>query len=251
MQGLYDANNRLFNMNNILPIGFSTPPSSGLKMAVSAKSPILSEGRPSISMAQYHPLTQVIDDALHMRRMCVDHSSMALHCLPFYRSYLGLCISVVDCFVHYCSKYLQDMSESFTLSDYVNELLFFGTTQERKLEILWNVIFLNHNKKKDKYLTAIFAVPTEDVVIDQLKDGFSALKKSKNWQGYVELKNERNNIIHPSGHIASIYIENIISDLNKCRSIGQVLLEFARHQNYYGELGCLRRLAHAPLVKFA
>jgi len=248
MQDIYDAKNSLFNLA-IIPVGFSTSGAKGFQMTVSAMSPVASAGRPSSSMAQYHPLAQLIDDVIHMRRLCAQHSTMALHCLPFYRSYLSLCIAVVDCFVNYCSKYFQDANSTSELSDYVNELLHFKTPQERKLEILWNVVFLSHNEEKDEYLTAIFVVPTEDVVIDRLKDGFANLKNSPAWECYANLKDERNKMVHPTGHIASIYIENIMADLNKCRGIGEVLLEFARHQNYYGELGCLRKLAYAPLVE--
>lgn len=248
MQSIYDARNSLLKLS-IVPIGFSIHGATGMKMTVSSQSPVVSKGSPSRSMAQYHPLIQLIDDVLQMRRMCVDHSSMALHCLPFYRSYLSLCIAVVDCFVNYCSKYLRDADE-FMPSDYVNELLALGTSQERKLEILWDVIFLNHNKEKDEYHTVIFILPTEDAVLPALKSEFIKLKHTPAWGNYIELKGKRNKIVHPSNHIDSIYIEDIAADLNKCRGIGEVLLNFTRHQNFYAELGGLRQLAYAPLVEF-
>lgn len=252
LQEIYDAKNCLFQMN-IIDLGFSIHGASGLGITVSSESPVAATGKTSKSMAHFHPLRQLSHDILKMREICVQYSGSARDCLPFYSSYLTLCATIIDCFINYYCKHMSNAIEkhSMGISDYVGELLSRTTRQERKLEVLWNAIFLNHNEEKDEYLTAICGFLTEEIVDDRLKTGFSELKASNHWADYINLKAARNLIVHPNEHLSQIYIEDIKDNLNMCRGVGEVLLSFSRHQSYFGELGCLRQLAFAPEVSFS
>ena len=252
IQEIYDSKNGLFQMN-VIDLGFSTFGASGLEITVSTKSPIAATGKPSRSMTHFHPLRQLSHDILKLREIVVQNSGSARNCLPFYSSYLTLCVAIVDCFINYCSKHLANgiIENGIGVTDYVGELFSRAARQERKLEVLWNTIFLNHNEEKDEYLTAICGFITEEIVDDRLKTGFSKLKSSNHWADYMTLKNARNLIVHPNEHLSQIYIEDIQNNLNRCRGLGELLLSFSRHQSCFGELGCLRQLAFAPKVCFS
>ena len=139
-----------------------------------------------------------------------------------YRAYLQSCVSLIDCFIH---RY------NFHIKMHVPDTAAYASTKtldsmqsiEKRLEA-WMEIFAIHK--------------------------LSEVKVSKYWFKFMEIKKQRNNIVHPSNPTIPYGVEDAVKHLNYVQEgIGGILAELRKHSGNTANIGFINRVKTAPEIR--
>lgn len=219
LQMMLDTNDRF--LNTPLSIGVLGD-DCGLKIEMSSKygQHASSIQFPGVIEA---PETSFADDITYFRREAVrtfNDSDLS----GFSRSYRGFLqsgISLIDCFLHRYAFHVKTMIPS--TDEYSNTaILDSRRSMEERLEA-WMVTFAYH--KMDEY------------------------KNSKQRSKFIELKSQRNNIVHPSNPSIPYGAKEVVKYLNYAQDgIGGLLSELRRYTGYSENIGFIRQIKTQPSI---
>lgn len=177
-----------------------------------------------ISGAGIHeaPVVALADDVLHFRRLIVEAATA--HDLPqmarCYRTYLQICISLVDAFLGHAAFALKQLG-----------LPKASSTAFRRL--------------------------TETVRFEDRLDAWCELwgqpsatyKASKSWSDLQVLRRERNRYVHPSEPIYTLGLDDVVMVLNLCRDgVGGTLVHFRKMSGLSPNMSYIQKVLTAPLI---
>jgi len=138
-----------------------------------------------------------------------------------YRGYLQSSVSLIDCFLHRYTFHVKDMIPS--TRKYINtEILDSRKPIEDRLEA-WMMTFAYH--KIDEY------------------------KNSKQRSKFIELKKQRNIIVHPSTPSIPYGVKEVVKYLNYAQEgIGGLLSELRKYTEHTENIGFIRQVTTQPAV---
>jgi len=186
----------------------------------------------------------------------------------FYRAYLYSCIAIVDCFLNLYFNWIQQ----YTDKDHITKIkstshgLYIPLSSSNKhykviaqnsqlalknllcsepqdLIVILPIIDI----EKCKELQKITSIENKIKVWQELFTLTYNYKKSPFWSCFTEIKNQRNLISHPRPTI-SYNLKTIVTHLNYCRTIGDLLAEFRRCSTFCPNIGFIRQLQTAPKI---
>jgi len=138
-----------------------------------------------------------------------------------YRGFLQSSISLIDCFLHRYTFHVKSMVPS--TKDYVNtEILDSRKPIEDRLEA-WVTTFAYHK-------------------IDEFRN-------SKQRSKFIELKRQRNSIVHPSNPSIPYGAKEVVKYLNYAQDgVGGLLAELRRYSGYSENIGFIRQIKTEPTI---
>ena len=219
LQMMLDSNDRF--LNTPLSIGILGD-DCGLKIEMNSKygSHASSIQFPGVIEA---PEISFADDITYFRREAVrtfndnDLSGFSRS----YRGFLQSSVSLIDCFLHRYTFHIKTMIPS--TNEYSNTaVLDSRKSMEERLEA-WMVTFAYH--KIDEY------------------------KNSKQRSKFIELKNQRNNIVHPSNPSIPYGAKEVVKYLNYAQDgIGGLLSELRKYTGYSENIGFIQQIKTQPVI---
>ena len=221
LQIIFDSSDRF--LNTPLSIGVTT--SGGLKAKIE-----LNYGSHS-SVVHSHgfieaPETSFSQDIVFYRKQAIqsfnrqDQPGFA----RAYRGYLQSCVSLVECFIHRYTFHVKNMIPSMQVFDNT-AILDSRSTIEDRLDA-WMTTFAIH-KMKD-------------------------FKNSKSRSKFLELKNQRNAIVHPSYPSVPYEVKDIIKFLNYCQDgVGGLLGDLRNYAGYSENIGFIKQIRSQAEVRIA
>jgi hypothetical protein len=216
MQGLVDNSDRL--MPPAMSLGASMGGTARISIAIGGRTYSLhGDG------IHESPVTALADDVLHYRQQLVaasaDHSLSLI--ARAYRTYLQVCISLVDAFLGHARFALGVIDPKIAASDD------FRTVQSTAPFV----------ERVDAWCR-LWAQPPE------------SFRQTKSWSDLSKLRQERNRYVHPAEPVYSLGIDEIVNVLNQCRDgIGGTLEYFRKIAGFDPCLSYIQKVKTAPIIK--
>jgi hypothetical protein len=215
MQGLIDYSDRLMP----LPTKIGASMGGKVKLSSTVQGHTSSLDGDGILEA---PVGALADDVLFYRRQAVE-ASVGTNLSAIgraYRTYLQVCISLVDAFFGHATFSIGKTDPNKAASEH------FGTVQS----------------------TAPFEVRVDawSRLFDRPPEAF---KQTKNWSDLSKLRQERNRYVHPSEPIYVLGVDEIVNVLNQCREGVGGTLEYLRAiAGLHPHLSYIQKVKTAPKI---
>lgn len=140
-----------------------------------------------------------------------------------YRGYLQSCVSLVECFIHRYTFHIKGMIPS--MQEFDTAILDSRSSIDDRLDA-WMTTFAIH-KMKD-------------------------FKNSKSRSKFLELKNQRNAIVHPSYPSVPYGVKDVVKFLNYCQDgVGGLLGDLRRYAGYSENIGFIKQIRSQGEVRIA
>ena len=141
-----------------------------------------------------------------------------------YRGYLQSCVSLVECFIYRYTFHVKNMIPSMQEFDNTAKL-------DSRLSI---------DDRLDAWMTTF--------AIHKIKD----FKNSKSRSKFLELKNQRNSIVHPTNPSVPYSVKDVVKFLNYCQDgVGGLLGDLRRYAGYTENIGFIKQIRSQGEVRFA
>lgn len=169
------------------------------------------------------PEISFADDLSYFRREAVlafNHKDLSGFSRS-YRGYLQSSVSLVECFLHRYTFHVKQLIPS--TNEYANtEILDSRRSIEERLEA-WMTIFATQN----------------------LQEYLGSKQQSK----FIELKSQRNRIVHPSAPSVPYSMKDVVKYLNYVQDgIGGLLADLRRYSGYSENIGFIHQVKTLPLI---
>lgn len=168
------------------------------------------------------PVTALADDVLHFRRQVAEAAKN--QDLPqmarSYRTYLQVCISLVDAFLGHAAFAAKQLKSPRVESEPFKTLA--GTVRFENRVTAWCEVC---GKSPEAYRT------------------------TKAWSDLQTLRRERNRYVHPAEPIYTLSLEEVVKILNLCRDgVGGTLVEFRNKAGLDPRLSYVQKVLTAPMI---
>lgn len=214
LQGLFDNSDRL--MPPSISLGTS---SKAIKIDVTVGSFTASIDGPGIHEP---PVGALADDVLFYRRNAVMASTEPdlVSLARFYRTYLQVCVSLVDAFLGHATFALGERQPAIAASEHFLQVKSTAPFTER-LEA-W---------------------------CDLCGHPPATFRATKCWSDLGKLRQERNRYVHPAEPVYSLGIDEIVNVLNCCRDgVGGTLEYFRKIADLDPRLSYIQKVKTAPII---
>lgn len=215
MQGLIDYSDRLMPA----PITLGGSMGGKVKFSSTIRSHTSSLDGDGILEA---PVGALADDVLYYRQQAVEASAgTSLSAIGrAYRTYLQVCISLVDAFLGYATFSIGETDRSRSTSEHLRTV---QSTAPFEVRVdAWSRLF-NHPPER--------------------------FKQTKSWSDLGKLRRERNRYVHPSEPLYVLGIGEIVSVLNHCREgVGGTLEYFRSVAGLHPHLSYIQKVKTAPKI---
>jgi hypothetical protein len=170
-----------------------------------------------------YPVVALAGDVLYYRQQAVAASSE--HQLSLiaraYRTYLQVCISLVDAFLGHATFVLAEINSEITTTEDFRKIQSTAPFDDR-IEA-W---------------CRLCAHPPE------------SFRQTKNWSDLSKLRQQRNRYVHPAESTYSLGIDEIVNVLNQCRDVVRGTLEYLRNiASLDPYFSYVKKIKTAPLIK--
>ena len=216
MQGLVDNSDRL--MPPPMSLGVSMGGTARISVTVGSHTATI-DGDGILES----PVVALAGDVLYYRQETVAAS--AEHQLPLiaraYRTYLQVCISLVDAFLGQATFALAEINSKIVTTEDFRKIQSTAPFEDR-IEA-WCRLF-SHSPE--------------------------SFRKTKNWSDLSKLRQQRNRYVHPAEPTYSLGVDEIVNVLNQCRDGVGGTLEYLR--NIAGldpYLSYIQKIKTAPIIK--
>lgn len=221
LQHMFDANDRFLNT----PVSMAIlGPDCGLKIQMSSN---YGNHATNISFpgSIEAPEVSFSDDISYYRRDAVNSfNSDDIHGFTrAYRAYLQCCVSLIDCFIHRYTFHVKELIPS--TDEYENTAVLDSRKSiEERLEA-WITTFATHR--------------------------LDAYKNSKQRSKFLELKRQRNEIVHPVYPSIGYSVKNAVKYLNFVQDgVGGLMSELRKYTGYSENIGFIRQVKTQAEIKF-
>ncbi|MFZ0599961.1 MAG: hypothetical protein WAN05_01010, partial [Roseiarcus sp.] len=168
------------------------------------------------------PVGALADDVLFYRRQAVEASTghNLAEIARAYRTYLQVCISLVDAFLGYATFSLERADPSKTASE---DFKIVQSTAPFETRVdAWSKLF-DH--------------PPE------------TFRRTRSWSDLSKLRRERNRYVHPAEPIYLLGVDEVVNVLNQCREgVGGTLEYFRRIAGLHPLLSYIQKVKTAPII---
>lgn len=220
LQSIFDSSDRFLNSPMSLGMGGNVP---GLKVEMTSN-----YGNHSSSINNYGlieaPEISFSKEITFYRKEAViafnnDDLSNFARC---YRAFLQSSVSLVECFIHRYVFHVKTLIPS--TKEYVNT----DTLDSRK----------SIEDRLDAWMQTFATHKMED------------FKNSKSRSKFIELKRQRNALVHPSQPTISYEVKNVVKYLNFAQEgIGGLLSDLRRYSGYSENIGFIRQIKTEPEIR--
>ena len=216
MQGLIDNSDRL--MPTPISLGVSMGGSATISVTIgSHTSSIAGDG------ILEPPVGALADDVLYYRKEAVEAS--AGHQLALiaraYRTYLQVCVSLVDAFLGHATFALGQVDPKIASSE---DFQLVRSPASFAARIDGWCRLCNHSPE--------------------------SFRRTNSWSDLSKLRQQRNRYVHPSEPIYSLGVDDIVNVLNQCRDgVGGTLEYFRTAAGLDPNLSYIQKIKTAPIIK--
>lgn len=219
LQNLHDQNDRF--LNSCLSLGFIEE--CGVKMSMTSNYGNWSANLNSSGLIESPELSLAEDLCFYQKKIITEFNNKNL--AEFTRAYRGLLlasVSIIDCFINRHVYHIKTMIPS--TKDYQNTATLDSRDSiESRLEA-WMVTFATHK--------------VED------------FKKSKQRSKFIELKTQRNLIVHPSEPAITYKIEEVVKFTNYIQDgIGGLMSELRAYAGQTEYIGFIQQIKTMPKIR--
>ena len=218
IQSIYDQSDKLMPIP--LDIGAWTSQPGLIKLSIKIGIYSVEVDSPGVLEP---PIGVLSSDILYYREKAVQAAgNMDIKDLArAYRTYLQVCISLIDAFLGHAAFALKQTASKTTTSPHF-EILTSTAPQDKRIEA-WHQLF---------------------------GYDFADFCKTKMWSDLIKIKKERNRYVHPSEPIYAISLSEISDTLNRCRDgIGGTLEHLRKTANLDTKMSYVQKIKTAPIIE--